>query len=200
VSVRIRNRLAGERGYSLVELLTVVTILSVVVGALTTLFVGASKGELDMNRRFQAQQNARLAMDKLRREVHCATSVALVGASPSSGVTITIPGACPTAQGATSIMWCVLPTPGGWSGQYALYRSTAGTCTTANGVKWADYLTSPSIFTYTAQSSLNLASLGLALSVRAKQSGTQGLFTLSDNIVLRNSSRTCITGSPSPPC
>jgi prepilin-type N-terminal cleavage/methylation domain-containing protein len=193
---RIRTRLVCQRGYSLIELLTVVTILSVVIGALTTVFVSASKGELDMNRRFQAQENARLAMDKLRREVHCATSVSPSGSA--SSITLTIPSQCPTAGGFTSIHWCVLTTPNTSPGRYALYRSTAATCTTANGVMWADYLRTQPIFTYTAQSTASLAKLAVALVVRVNQTGTQGTFRLNDNIVLRNSSRTCITGSPSP--
>jgi prepilin-type N-terminal cleavage/methylation domain-containing protein len=193
---RIRTRLACQCGYSLIEMLTVVTILSVVIGALTTVFVSASKGEVDMNRRFQAQETARLAMDKLRREIHCATSVSPSGSS--SSIMLTIPSQCPTAGGFTSIRWCVLPTPSTWTGRYSLYRSTAATCTTANGVKWADYLTTQPVFTYTVQSSARLANLAVALVVRVRQTGTQGTFRLTDNIVLRNSSRTCISGSPSP--
>jgi Tfp pilus assembly protein PilW len=193
---RIRRRLAGESGYSIVELLTVVTILSIIIGALTTLFVSASKGELDMNRRFQAQQEARLAIDKLRREVHCATSVTPSGSS--SAVTVTIPAACPTAHGFTSIQWCVIAPPGAWAGRYALYRSTAATCTTSTGVKWADYLTTQQIFNYTVQSSQSLSSLGVSLVVDVRKDSAQGTFKLNDNIVLRNSSRTCIVGSPSP--
>jgi prepilin-type N-terminal cleavage/methylation domain-containing protein len=198
VIARIRTRLAGERGYSLVELVTVVTILSIVVGALTTLFVSASKAEVDMNRRFQAQSSARLALDTLRREVHCATAVSPSGAS--SSITITIPAQCPTAHGFTSIQWCVLAPPGAVSGRYALYRSTAGTCTTANGVKWADYLRTQTIFTSAVQSSTSLSSLGVAFVVNLLQTGTHNTFNLNDNIILRNSSRTCIVGSPSPPC
>jgi type II secretory pathway pseudopilin PulG len=193
---RIRRRLAGESGYSIVELLTVVTILSIIIGALTTLFVSASKGELDMNRRFQAQQEARLAIDKLRREVHCATSVTPSGSS--SAVTVTSPAACPTAHGFTSIQWCVIAPPGAWAGRYALYRSTAATCTTSTGVKWADYLTTQQIFNYTVQSSQSLSSLGVSLVVDVRKDSAQGTFKLNDNIVLRNSSRTCIVGSPSP--
>ena len=195
---RIRRRLAEERGYSIVELLTVVTIMSIVLGALTSLFVGASKSELDMNRRFQAQQSARMAIDTLRREIHCATAVSPSGSS--SSITVTIPGACPTAHGFTSIQWCVLPPPGAVAGRYALYRSTAATCTTANGVKWADFLRTQPVFTYTLQSSQSLSNLGVALVVDVRQDSTQGQFKLNDNIVLRNSSRTCIVGSPSPPC
>ena len=195
---RIRALLVREQGYSIVELLTVCTILSVVLGALTTVFVSASKGELDMNRRFQAQESARLAIDKLRREVHCASAVSPSGAS--SSIVITIPSQCPTAQGFTTIRWCVLAPPSAPSGRYALYRSTAGTCTTANGVKWADYLTTPSIFTYTVQSSQSLGKLGVALVVNLRQNSAQGTFKLNDSIVLRNSSRFCIAGSPVPPC
>jgi Tfp pilus assembly protein PilW len=195
---RLRTLLAGERGYSIVELLTVVTILAVVIGALTTVFVGASKGELDMNRRFQAQQSGRLAIDKLRREIHCASGVSPSGSS--SSITITIPSQCPTAGGFTSIQWCVLAPPGAPSGRYALYRSTTGTCTTSSGVKWADYLTTQPIFAYTVQSTQSLGNLAVALVVNLRQDSAQGTFKLNDNIVLRNSTRTCVVGSPSPPC
>ena len=64
-----------ERGYTLVEMLTVLVIFGTVMGALLTLLVQGSNAELDMNNRFQAQQDARLALDKLRRETHCASAV-----------------------------------------------------------------------------------------------------------------------------
>jgi Tfp pilus assembly protein PilW len=198
VTARLRKRLAREEGYSLVELLTVCTIMVVIIGALTTLFVGASKGELDMNRRFQAQENARLAIEKLRREIHCASAVSPSGSS--SSIALTIPAQCPTAHGFTTIRWCVLAPPAAAAGQYALYRSTAATCTTATGAKWADYLTTTSIFNYTAQSSQSLANLGVALVLNLRHDSAQGTFKLNDNIVLRNSSRTCVVGSPVPPC
>ncbi len=90
---RIRTSLARQDGYSMVEFLVVMVILSIVVGSITTVFVSASKAELDMNRRFQAQQQARLSVDKLRREIHCATAV-----SPSGIVVVDHahdPGAVP---------------------------------------------------------------------------------------------------------
>jgi Tfp pilus assembly protein PilW len=195
---RIRRRLTAEHGYSIVELLTVTIILGIITAALTSIFVTASNGELAMNQRFQAQESVRLSIDKLRREIHCASAVSPTGSA--SSITITIPAQCPTAGGFSSIQWCVLSPPGAWSGRYALYRSTAATCTTSTGVKWADYLTTQPIFTYTPQSSQSLGNLGVALIARVKRNSTQGSFTLNDNIVLRNSSRTCIAGSPSPPC
>ncbi|HEY2935179.1 MAG TPA: prepilin-type N-terminal cleavage/methylation domain-containing protein, partial [Gaiellaceae bacterium] len=65
------NRLRAEGGFTLVELLTVTVILTIVLTGLTTLFVQGSNAELDMNNRFQAQLNARLALDRLRRDLHC---------------------------------------------------------------------------------------------------------------------------------
>jgi len=195
---RLRARLADEGGYSLVELLTVVVILGIVLGSLTTVFVRASNAELDLNRRFRAQEHARLAMDKLRREIHCATSVSPSGAS--TAIAITISPLCPTSGGFTTIRWCALQPPGAAAGRYALYRSTAATCTTSTGVKWADYLRSQIVFTYTMQSSVSLGQISVGFLVNVQPTGTRGQFNLRDSIVLRNSSRTCIVGSPSPPC
>ena len=67
----LRAQLAREGGYSLVEMLTVMVVLAVVMGAISTLLVQGSKAELDMNNRFQAQSNARLALDPLRPDAHC---------------------------------------------------------------------------------------------------------------------------------
>ena len=63
---RLRGR-APDGGYTMVELLAVLAIFLTIVTALTTLFISGSKAELDANNRFQAQQNARLALDRLRR-------------------------------------------------------------------------------------------------------------------------------------
>jgi prepilin-type N-terminal cleavage/methylation domain-containing protein len=193
---RLREALTREHGYSLVELVVVVAILSVVVGSLSTIFVTASHGEQDMSRRVEAQSQARLGYDKLRREIRCASSVSPAGAS--SSITLTMPSACPTSHGVTTVRWCVLAAPGAPAGQYALYRSTAPTCSTS-GVKWADYLRSTAVFNYSVQSSQSLGSLAISLQVNTK-AGTSGGFNVSDAVVLRNSSRTCIVGSPSPPC
>jgi type II secretory pathway pseudopilin PulG len=195
---KLRARLASEAGYSLVELVTVVAILTVVIGSLTTVFVSASNGELDMNRRFQAQQNARMAMDTLRQEIHCATSASPSGTTTS--ITLTMPAACPTSGGFTTIRWCAAAPPGAWAGRFALYRSTGATCGPSAGVKWADYLTLSSAFTYTPQSSQSLANLAVSLFVNLRRNTNVGRFKLQDRIVLRNSTRTCIVGSPSPPC
>ena len=186
----IRRRLLAERGYSLIEMLTVLVIMGVVMTSLTTVFVQASNSETDMNNRFQAQLTAKLALDKVRREVHCATVVTPTGVS--SSVTITLPSYCKTGSG--SITWC---TRSNGTNRYALYRVVGSTCT--GGIKWADYLT-PSgsasvcsgalcIFNYTAQSTSSLAKLGVDLPVNMRPSMTVEQYELIDSIVLRNSTR-----------
>ena len=82
------RRLAAERGYSLSEMLVALVILGIVIGTLTQLFVSASTAQVDMTRRFEAQQDMRLALDKLRREIHCANDVALSTGSAGHAIRI----------------------------------------------------------------------------------------------------------------
>jgi prepilin-type N-terminal cleavage/methylation domain-containing protein len=181
-----------ESGYSLIELLTVMAILGVVLGGLTRIFVSGSKAELDLNQRFQAQANGRLALDKIRREIHCASTAT----TTSTSVTLTMPTGCKTASN-TTVTWCTSQV-GSSTTRYALYRyQGSGTCTA--GVQWADYLTSASAFTFTQQSSSTLAMVHVYLPVNLTP-GKKRTYTLQDDIYLRNSTRTCVTGSPSPPC
>lgn len=189
------DRLRGEGGYSVFELLTVMVILGVVLGALTSVFVSATNGELDQTRRFQAQQEARVAIDKMKREIHCSKSAL----PPTSSTLLVLDDPC---LGAT-VSWCTAQRTG--TVFYALYRSNSSTCDSTS-VRWAKYLTRGDIFTYTQQSTQSLATVGLSLVVNAKPSFTPSNYALSDSAVLRNSQRLCVAGSstviasPSPPC
>ena len=184
------SRLRGERGYTLVEMLMVMVIMGIVMTSLTTVFVQASNSESDMNNRFQAQLTARLALDKMRREVHCASVASPSGSS--SSVTITLPAYCKTGSG--SITWC---TRSNGTNRYALYRVVGATCT--GGVKWADYLVPSSsatvcsgalcIFNYTVQSTSSLAKLRVDFPVNVKPAKTVEAYELVDDLVLRNSTR-----------
>ena len=80
----------------MVELLVVLLILTTVVTSLTALFVSGARATLDLNRRFEAQQSARVAADRMRREVHCASAVTFTS---TSSITVVLPGHCPTAVG-----------------------------------------------------------------------------------------------------
>jgi len=187
---RLRRRLRLEGGYSLIEMLIVLSIMGVVMGSLTTVFVTASNAELDMNNRFQAQQETRLALDKMRREVHCGQIATPAG--QSSSVTITLPNYCKTGSG--SVTWCTRNIS---TNRYGLFRVVGSTC--SGGVKWADYLAPSSsatvcsgalcIFSYTAQSTSSLAKLHVDFPVNVKPSRSVDMYELQDDIVLRNSTR-----------
>jgi Tfp pilus assembly protein PilW len=190
---RLRSRARSERGATLIELLTVMVILATVLAALTQAFVSASTAELTQNNRFQAQLNARLALDKVRREVHCASVLATTGSPDGTGVfanqmTETLPSQCSSSA---SITWCTVSVS---SYRYKLYRKVGTSCD-STGTLMADYLTTANAFAFTAQSSTSLAKLSVNFPVNIKPLNgagtfqTKGQYTLADDIYLRNSSR-----------
>ena len=187
---RLRNvRLgSGERGYSLIESLIVMAILATVMGGIGGLFVSGSRAEIDANRRFEAQQNGRLSLDRIRRDIHCAKSavVSTVAGSPTTyKATLTIPSGC-----GGDVSWCTVSV-GGSSSRFALYRQLSGTTCGVNGLKIADFLTSANAFpTYTAQSTTSLASLLVDFKVSLRGSSNLDAYELTDTIYLRNSTRT----------
>jgi prepilin-type N-terminal cleavage/methylation domain-containing protein len=173
-------RLRGEAGYNLVEMLTVMVIMSVVFAGITTVFVAGSKAENEQNRRFQAQLNTRLALDKIRKDIHCATDVTPFA---TNSVTLKLPSGC-----GGDVSWCTVAVSG-FTNRYALYRQAGTTCS-ASGIKFGDYLTTPDVFpafAHTAGCGC-LASLQLDFPISLK-GGTTDQYELTDTIYLRNSTR-----------
>ena len=131
---RARARAAAEGGFSLVELLISMFILTIVVASLTTVLIGASHAQLDTDRRFQAQLTDRTGLDKIKREIHCANAVTdtsgagLTAGTAYSAITVTLGGTCPTAtSGSTTYStWCTSASTL-TTGDYALYRVTSTT-------------------------------------------------------------------------
>jgi prepilin-type N-terminal cleavage/methylation domain-containing protein len=184
--VRWRGRLSDESGFTISEMLVVLLILSVVLGALAQLFVSSMRTEIDQTKRFQAQQEGRLALDALRREIHCANAVSSPsGTFPSSAVTVALGSYCTTSGGtAANVLWCTT----GSGTSYSLWRTTQATCT--GGVKKASYLTTGLVFTGLAPAgSGQKAKLSIDLPVDLDPATAGGLYELKDDIVLRNTSR-----------
>jgi prepilin-type N-terminal cleavage/methylation domain-containing protein len=169
-----------ERGYTLIEMLTVLVIFGTVMSALMVLLVQGTGAEVDMNNRFRAQQAARLALDKIRREAHCATAVTV---SSASSVTLSLPSYCPTGNG--SVTWCTVSLG---TSRYGLYRKAGAACD-STGVRWADHLTTANVFAYAAQSTTSLAKLSVDFPIDVKPSRTVDTYELKDDIVLLNSTR-----------
>ena len=172
---RVLRALRAAEGYTMIELLVVLMILTTVLTALTALFLAGANSELESNRRFQAQQDARLAADRLRREVHCAGG-ATVG-TPSS-VTVHLLGHCPTAVGdaPTNVVYDVVAD----GDHYELRRA---------GVRIADHLVSNEVFTYTAPSAASRGLLGVDLQVNVRPNEGWKTWHLQTDIVLRNTLR-----------
>jgi Tfp pilus assembly protein PilW len=180
-------------------MLTVLSIMSVVLTGLIALFVQGSNAQLDTNRRFQAQQDARVALDKMRREIHCAQGATTNPASGAAArVTLDLPGVCPTAVGGaqTNVSWC---TVSGGTNRYGLFRKVGVSCD-ATGVKWADYLTQASIFQVETASTTSLAKLRVNIPIDLMTTDATPVYALCDQIVLRNSIRTGTPGTELPTC
>ena len=150
-------------------------ILLTVLTAITTLFVSGSQAELDANRRFQAQQEARLATDRLRRDVHCSSGVTLTSAA---SITVALPAQCPSAGG--TAVNVVYDTQLVAASRYRLRRA---------GVQVADYLTTANVFSYVAPSSSSLAKLHVDLPVNVKPQEGWKQWRLVSDVVLRNTVR-----------
>ena len=192
--MRRRLRLADEAGYSLIELLVVMGILGLILASLTQLFTSASTAQVDLTQRFRAQQEGRLALDSLRREIHCAHQVDPqigVGFSPAiAGITISLKSYCPTSGGSdTTVTWCATSLG---AQRYELRRVVPSLilgATCAGGVKKADYLTTDQIFgPYLKCTDIagTRAKLGIDLSIDLDPTKSGRRYDLKDDIVLRN--------------
>src|SRR5260221_7190052 len=117
------RRLRREDGYALIELVTVMIILGTVLTALVGSFVTGMNHEVDQTRREQAYANARLVLQRMRVDIHCATGLTSYDQNAYGGFTMTLaeandPGTgwCPRlipARSTTSgVQWCTIPYPG----------------------------------------------------------------------------------------
>jgi prepilin-type N-terminal cleavage/methylation domain-containing protein len=191
---------AREEGFTLVELVTAMLILSLVIGGIGKLFVSGIKGQTDANARFRAQSELGSAMDKLKRDLHSACTQTAVYASHVSSITVLGPNpTCLDASGndsSQSITWCVRQV--GTATRYQLFRVVGSTCT--GGVQQADYITTSAPFTYypynvSAASAPNacspncylLARLHVDISVDLDTAGGPAPYALSTDIAFRNS-------------
>lgn len=196
-------RLHGEGGYSLAEMVVVMAVLGVVIGSIVLIMSRGINADADQTRRFHAQQDARLALDKMRREIHAACSVSNPSTYNTAESSITLyfldsTGTC--ASSSSSVTWCAT----GSGTRYALYRIVSTSCTGATQ-KFADYLTSGTIFSYfppntyvnssgtlvTAAGTSTLPRLHVSMTVNRKPANSRDQFKVTDDIVLRNGARSC---------
>jgi hypothetical protein len=169
-------------------------ILVIVIGSLTTVFISGSSAEASLNRRFQAQQSARMGLDRIRTDIHCATKAQAQTINTYPGVKLLVAN-CYAAT--PTISWCAVQVTAS-PPRYALYRSTttdATTCTSSDAARLlvADYLTTSSAFTTGTIQQFTLQRVGVDFKVSVSAtSSTTDVYELTDSIVARNAPR-CIT-------
>jgi prepilin-type N-terminal cleavage/methylation domain-containing protein len=174
------RRLRDQGGYTLTEMITVMVILGIVLAGLAAAFHAGVRAETRASREFQAQQNARLALDRLRRELHCANAISTANGTAVSSITVTLPTVCLGAD--TSVTYATSSVA---TSRWMLTRT--GNVTGATDV--ADYLTSSTPFTYYVPASGTLGFLSVDIPVNLNPTDTSTEWRLKDDIVLRNTTR-----------
>jgi prepilin-type N-terminal cleavage/methylation domain-containing protein len=205
---RLRTRVAAEGGFTLVELIVAMVILTFVVGSLSAVLVSATHAEVDANNRFQAQEQARTGLTQLVREMHCASSVTVTNTAGSalapgvsgSRIAATVPSTCTTSGGTTLyVTWCTSASTLN-TADWALYRvtstSAAPLCSATGKIKWADYLTTSTPFCQPSTTAAcggvlkpsgSLPILHVTMPVNLKgPSSTVDSYNVVDDIALRN--------------
>jgi prepilin-type N-terminal cleavage/methylation domain-containing protein len=186
---RMAPRLSQEHGFTLVELLMVMVIMSLVLGAIISLFLSGVRAQANLTDSFEAQTALHVALDRMRTDVHLACSE-----TAQSATSVTLSG--PPCDGTNIVTWCTQ----GSGSVYGLYRVSGSTC--SGGVKLGDYLTSGSIFSYLAPDitstspstgSYAVARLHVDLTVNGNPANGATGYRVVDDLAFRNSPR-CTTG------
>ena len=179
-----RRQVADERAFTLTEMIVVLAILGIVLSALLAVFVSALRTEVDQNKHFVAQQNARLALGKLRREIHCARYAEVPVANAGAKVTLTSASTATTGYcHASQATWCAVPAGAGFS----LYRYTGTDCA-GPGLLVAEHLTSGQVFGC-AWAGYSRATVHVDIRVDPDPVDARHAYRLFDDIVLRGSAR-----------
>jgi prepilin-type N-terminal cleavage/methylation domain-containing protein len=176
----LRQGLRGQAGHTLTELITALAIMSIVLGGLGTMFRAGMRAEVKANREVQAQQNARLALDRLRQELHCANEISAANGVAVSSISVTLPAVCRGAD--TTVTYTATSVA---TGRWKLTRT--GDSSALSTV--ADHLSSATPFTYWAPASGTLGRLSVDIPVNVNPTDTSTQWRLQDDIVLRNTSR-----------
>lgn len=140
----------GEEGYTLIELLVVLAILGVVLVGLTASFASGLNAEAGTVRRVTSQENARLALSRMRVDVHCASAAPAPQENPFGGFTLTLtetPSVCPSVTTTSSgVQWCTIPVSGSTT-RWQLFRFLGTALSDCNGSSSAtlvvDYIVAP---------------------------------------------------------
>lgn len=195
------RRALGQAGYTLMETLVVMSILLIVIGALADGFTSATKTETDQTARADDQQAARQSLERLRKDIHCA-SAATVTTNAQNGQTLNLtvnPGYCIAVTAGSGagvgssdgVQWCTVPI-GTTGTRYGLYRTVVHSCDAADAVFQVDYVTQANLWAVVCgDNDSHLESVSVDLPVNRDIATRPGrTYELTDKIALRNDTAT----------
>lgn len=171
-------RLADERGFTLVELLIAMFLLTLLLAAISGLLVSGLRASSDTSARTAAQGNIQTAVNRLEYELRCASGATVPNAgTANSSVTLTLPTECVHATG--QYTWCV--------SDGSLLRYAGGDCTTGTPQTFASNVTTPTPFTLlSATGELPQLQIDLDVNLTGR---TSNEVSVTDTITLRNAPR-----------
>jgi prepilin-type N-terminal cleavage/methylation domain-containing protein len=193
---------SAQAGYTLVELLIVMALLGVVIGALADGFASASRATADETARADDQESAREVLERMRTDIHCASGAEAqptldsLGNPTGTGYTLQLSVSQSQCPGVTSlsngVQWCSVSV-GGSTTRYAVYRTNSGDCTAADALFEVDYITSYGSITGGNFWSLPSCSTGRLQAVtvnlpvnRTPVTRPDATYDLTDTIAMRN--------------
>ena len=185
---RCYRRLAPTDGYTLIELIIVMALLLIVIGVLTDGFASATKAETDQTSRAIDQEAARQTLERITKDIHCASAATV--SSTSGGYLLNLTETGGYCQGVTTgssgVQWCT-SSVGGSTTNYALYRTVSGTCDAANAIFQESHLTSGNVWSTPTCTSGQLPTVAVNMPVNRDPINRPGrAYTLSVAIALRN--------------
>jgi hypothetical protein len=108
-------------------------------------------------------------------------------ASGVFGAKVTLASACSGGAATINITWCADSSTG--AAPFGLYRQTGTACAYNNGVKRADQLKTSAVFALSTTSGRR-PMLSISFPVDANLSTSNGVYTLGDTVMARNSAAT----------
>ena len=187
----------SEAGFTVIELLTVMIVLLVILAPLTGSFVSALNAQVDQTRRFDAQEAARQALDRMRKDIHCAHGVTDPSVNDSGGQTIVLTetnvtgtAECPglLETNASAVQWCTIQVNGA-TDRYQLSRENDpdNACDGVGSTFMVDYLTRADLWESPTCVSTQYPTVAVTMPVDVDPvHHPAGSYELSDRIALRN--------------
>ncbi len=172
-------------------------VLLIVLAPLTGSYTSALFAQADQTKRLDDQENARQALDRMRKDIHCAHGATDPYVNGSGGQTLVLTetnvtgtAECPglVQPNASAVQWCTIPVDGSTT-RYRLYRENDPevTCDGSASTFMVDYLTVAGVWGSPTCVTGQYPTVEVTLPVNVDPvKSASSTYTLDDHIALRN--------------